>query len=77
MGNMTPSERPVPPRPAFISMPAAVACAIRHGNSLSDINLCRWADTYATTPERIKDAWEAELSRRSQIPDNQYEVDGK
>jgi hypothetical protein len=77
MGNMTPSERPVPPRPAFVSMPAAVACAIRHGNTLADISLCRWADTYATTPERIKDAWEAEMTRRSQEPSNSYEVDGK
>jgi hypothetical protein len=77
MGNMTPSERPQPARPAFISMPAAVKAAIQFGNSLSDINLCRWADTYATTPERIKDAWEAEVTRRSQEPSNSFDVEGK
>lgn len=77
MGNMTSSERPVPAKPAFISMPAAVACAIRFGNTLADINLCRWASTYATTPERIKEAWEAEMSRRSQEPQNSFDVEGK
>jgi hypothetical protein len=77
VGNLTEAERPQPRRPAFVSMPAAVACAIHHGNTLSDINLCRWADTYATTPERIKDAWEAELTRRSQEPSNSFDVEGK
>jgi hypothetical protein len=77
MGNMTPSERPAKPRPAFVSLPAAVAVAIREGNSLSEISVPRWAATYATTEESVKSAWEAELSRRSQEPSNSYEVDGK
>lgn len=71
-------ELPItPPKPAYVSMPNAVRAAILSGNSLSDINVCRWASTYATTPERIKDAWEAELSRVSQQPSNSFDVEGK
>jgi hypothetical protein len=77
MGNMTPSERPAQPKPAFISMPAAVACAIAHGNSLSEINLMRWGQTYQCEPEAIRQAWEAEISRRSLEPSNSFEVEGK
>jgi hypothetical protein len=77
MGNLTDAERPTPPKPAYVSMPAAVAAAIQHGNALADIRLTAWADTYSTTPERIKDAWDAELSRRSLMPTNSYDVEGK
>ena len=63
-----------PPKPAFVSMPAAVAAAISHGNSLSDIRLPKWAETYRTSEEAIRQAWEAELSRTSQEPSNQYET---
>lgn len=67
----------VPPKPAFVSMPAAVAAAIAHGNSLSDIRLPRWAETYRTSEEAIRQAWEAEMSRKSQQPDNSFDVEGK
>lgn len=67
----------VAPKPAYVSMPNAVRAAILAGNALADINLCKWADTYSTTPERIKDAWEAELSRVSQRPTNDFESEGK
>lgn len=77
MGNLTDAERPQPPRPAFHSMPAAVAAAIAHGNSLSDINVCRWASTYRCEPTAIQQAWEAEMTRRSQVPSNSYDVEGK
>jgi hypothetical protein len=73
MGNMTPSERPAAPRPAYCSLPAAVKAAILSGNSLSEISVPRWASTYATSEEAVKSAWEAELSRRSQEPNNKYE----
>ena len=66
-----------PPKPVYVSMPAAVAAAIAHGNTLSDIRLPRWAETYRTTEERIRQAWEAELSRVSQVPINSYDVEGK
>lgn len=77
MGNLTDAERPLPPKPAFVSMPAAVAAAIRFGNSLSDINLCRWGQTYRCEPEAIKQAWESELTRQSQQPTNSFDVEGK
>jgi hypothetical protein len=77
MGNLTDAERPQAPRPAFVSMPAAVAAAIAHGNTISEINVCRWAATYRCEPTAIQEAWEAELSRQSQQPSNSYEVDGK
>lgn len=66
-----------PPKPAYVSMPNAVRAAILSGNSLSDIVIPRWASTYCTSEEAIKEAWEAELSRQTQHPINSYEVDGK
>jgi hypothetical protein len=77
MGNYTDAERPVPPKPAFVSMPHAVAAAIQHGNTLADIMLPRWAATYCTSEEAIRQAWEAELTRQSQIPSNIYDSEGK
>lgn len=74
MGNLADAERPSPPRPAFVSMPHAVAAAIAHGNTLGDIMLPRWAATYRTSEEAIRHAWEAELSRRSQEAQNKYEA---
>ena len=63
-----------PPKPAYVSMPAAVRAAIAHGNSLADIILPRWAATYCTSEEAIRQAWESELSRQSQQPNNSYET---
>jgi hypothetical protein len=77
MGNLTDAERPQPPRPAFVSMPAAVSAAIAHGNTLSDIRLPAWAATYRTSEEAIRQAWEAELSRRSLAPSNSFDCEGK
>lgn len=77
MGNLTDAERPQAPRPAFVSMPAAVSAAIAHGNTLADIRLPAWAATYRTTEESIRQAWDAELSRRSQQPSNSFDVEGK
>jgi hypothetical protein len=75
---MAERELPIQPaKPAYVSMPAAVAAAIAHGNSLTDIFLPRWAETYQTSEERIRQAWEAELSRRSQEPDNSFDCEGK
>lgn len=75
---MASREHPIqPPKPAFVSMPSAVAAAIRQGNSLADIILPRWAATYCTSEEAIRRAWEAELSRQSQKPFNDFESEGK
>lgn len=64
----------IPPKPMFVSMPAAVSAAIAQGNRLPDINLLRWSATYGCEPEAIKTAWEACLSRRSQVPSNDFEM---
>lgn len=77
MGNLTPSERPANPRPLCETMPRAVAAAIRCGNSLGDIKLDRWAMTYRCGVEDIRQAWDAELSRVSQRPINDFDVEGK
>lgn len=70
---MASREHPIqPPKPAFVSMPSAVAAAIRCGNTLSDIRIPKWAETYRTSEESIRQAWEAELSRQSQEPSNSY-----
>jgi hypothetical protein len=67
----------VPPKPAFVSMPAAVAAAIAHDNTLADIRLDKWAETYRCGVEAIRMAWDAELTRRSQEPQNSYDSEGK
>lgn len=77
MGNLTPSERPANPRPLCETMPRAVAAAIAHGNTLSDIRLSAWASTYKCSDEAIRQAWDAELSRVSQRPINDFDVEGK
>lgn len=75
---MAARELPItPPKPAYVSMPAAVAAAIAHGNSLAEIRLPKWAETYRTSEEAIRLAWEAELTRKSQQPDNSFDVEGK
>lgn len=74
MGNMTPEERPVPPRPLCETMPRAVACAISAGNTLSHIRLDKWAETYRCGVEDIRRAWEAEMTWRSREPTNSFET---
>jgi hypothetical protein len=66
-----------PPRPVCETMPNAVRTAILHENTLADINLSRWADTYRCGVEDIRQAWEAELGRQTQQPQNDFDVEGK
>jgi hypothetical protein len=61
-------------RPAYISMPNAVRAAILFENRLSDIDVCAWAKTYGCEPSEIQAAWEAELTRQSQQPQNVCEI---
>jgi hypothetical protein len=77
MGNLTDAERAQAPRPLCETMPRAVACAISAGNTLSHIRIDRWAETYRCGVEDIRQAWDAELSRRSQQPSNSFDVEGK
>ena len=74
MGNLCDAERPIPPRPMCETMPRAVAAAIHCGNSLSDIRIDRWAETYRCGTEDIRNAWDAELSRVSRQPQNSFET---
>lgn len=69
--------RITPAKPAYVSLPAAVRAAILSGNSLSEISVPRWAATYGTSEESVRQAWEAELSRQSQQPSNSFDVEGK
>lgn len=74
---LSPDTRPAKPRPVFETMPNAVRAAIICGNTLADIKLPSWATTYRCGVEDIRLAWEAELTRRSQEPTNQYDTEGK
>jgi hypothetical protein len=75
---MASRELPIqPPRPLVYSMPNAVRAAILHENTLADIRLPAWAATYGCSVEDIRQAWDAELSRQSQQPSNDYDVEGK
>jgi hypothetical protein len=75
---MASRELPIqPPRPLVYSMPNAVRAAILSGNSLSDIRLCAWAATYGCEPAAISEAWEQEMTRQSQQPINDFDVEGK
>jgi hypothetical protein len=67
----------VPPKPAFVSMPAAVRAAILSGNTLADIKLPAWAATYGCEPAAISEVWEQEMTRQSQQPQNDFDVEGK
>ena len=73
----SPDSRPVPPRPVFQTMPCAVRAAILNENTLSDIRLEKWADTYRCSSESIRLEWERQLSLKSQEPDNAFDVEGK
>jgi hypothetical protein len=64
-------------KPVYHSMPNAVRAAILAENTLSDIRLPAWAATYGCSEESIRQAWEAELSRQSQQPINDFDVEGK
>ena len=57
----------------------AVAAAIAHGNSFTDINPHRWSETYGDCGvEAVKDEWERQQWQRTQQPSNTCEVpDGK
>lgn len=74
---LSPDSRPVKPKPAYCSLPAACRAAIIFGNSLSEINVPRWASTFATSEEAVRQAWDTELSRQSQEPSNAFDVEGK
>jgi hypothetical protein len=77
MGNLSDTERPAQPRPLCETMPNAVRAAIHNGNTLSDIRLDRWADTYRCGTESIRLEWDRQLSIKSQLPDNSFDVEGK
>lgn len=63
-----------PPRPAFCSLPAAVAAAIAHGNTLLDIKRPDlWAATYGCLTEDVRHEFERQLSEASLSPSNSYE----
>lgn len=74
------AERALPihaPRPVCETLPNAVRAAILHENTLADIRLDKWADTYRCGVETIRQEWERQLSIKSQEPSNSYEVEGK
>ena len=61
-----------------MSLRNACKAAIEHGNSLSDIIVPKWAETFHCSEEDVKSAWEAVLTERSRQPQNNCEVyDGK
>ena len=62
------------PRPVCETMPNAVRTAILHENTLADINLSKWAESYRCGVEEIRLEWERQLSITSQEPSNQYET---
>ena len=66
-----------PPRPVCETMPNAVRTAILHGNTISDVRLDRWAESYRCGVEDIRQAWEQEMTRQSQQPINDFDVEGK
>jgi hypothetical protein len=66
------------PRPAFISLAPAALAAVRHGNTLSNINVVRWAEIYSpATVEDVREAFERAHTELSRQPQNAYEVEGK
>ena len=68
-------EHPVvPPRPMFETLPKAVRAAIRHGNSLSDINAARWSETYQCSEDDVQAEWTRALTS---VPPNSCEGEGK
>ena len=63
--------------PAIGSLRSAVRLAIHNGNTLSNINLTRWSETYACQSEDVRREWDRALSEISMRPSNQYEEGGK
>jgi hypothetical protein len=75
---MAAREEPIQaPRPAFISLPAAVKAAIAHGNGLADIRPEAWGRTYNCSSEYVRQEWERQQSSASLIPSNSFDVEGK
>ena len=63
---------------ASISLPAAVRAAQAAETVLAEMNLPRWATTFACSVEDIMREWERQEWERSRQPQNNGEVfDGK
>lgn len=67
----------IPPRPVCETMPNAVRTALLHENTLADIRLDKWADTYRCGVEDIRAEWERQLSIKSQQPSYDFDSEGK
>lgn len=70
-------ERGTAPRPVFETLPAAIATALKHDNTLADINVCKWAETYGCQPEQVRAEWERQQWQHTTKPLNICEEYGK
>ena len=59
------------PNTTHESLKAACRAAILHGNTVGDINLQRWSQTYGHCGvEHIRNMWDHELTKLSRVPRN-------
>lgn len=70
-------ERCEQPKPAYHSLPNAIRAAIREGNTLANINLLKWCETYDCELEPFRECWERIQSEMSLMPGNAFEEHGK
>lgn len=61
------------------SLANAIRTAIAHGNTVANINVARWSETYGNCGvERVRIVWEAIQSEMSLKPTNSFqEPEGK
>lgn len=69
-------EIPVsPPRPVFETLPKAIAAFIADERTDRTKMLVQaWADTYKCGAEDVRREWEAQMSVKSQMPNNAFET---
>ena len=57
------------------SLRSAADLAVADGNTLANIVVARWAETYRASIEEVRAAFDAALSKQSLTPNNYEEMD--
>lgn len=64
----------IPPRPLAYLLPKAIAAFIEADwTDRTKMLVPAWAATFHVQPDDVRAAWEAQMSIKSQSPDNAYE----
>lgn len=60
-----------------MSLSAAIAAFIQTGCDRTKMSVPAWAITFNCGVEEIRAEWEAQMTVKSQVPDNAFDCEGK